>query len=164
MSMTGDGGAFPPTRWWWIRHAPVPDGGRIYGQGDLDCDCSDTLIFDVLARELPGDAVWVTSNLVRTKQTAAPVASRFQIEPVAVPVELDADSNPTPASTKALAQAIVSRGGTVLVVGHSNTIPFAIRELGGPSVEIDEKTFDDMFVVTLVDGKFSGFTHLKYGP
>ena len=51
MSTTGDGGAYPPTRWWWIRHAPVPDGGRIYGQGDLDCDCSDKLIFDVLARE-----------------------------------------------------------------------------------------------------------------
>lgn len=73
MSTTGDGGAYPPTRWWWIRHAPVPDGGRIYGQGDLDCDCSDKLIFDVLAREVPSDAVWVTSNLVRTKQTAAAI-------------------------------------------------------------------------------------------
>ena len=27
------------TRWWWVRHAPVPDGGFIYGQRDLDCDC-----------------------------------------------------------------------------------------------------------------------------
>jgi len=27
------------TRWWWIRHAPVRDGGRIYGQSDLPCDC-----------------------------------------------------------------------------------------------------------------------------
>ena len=51
------------TRWWWIRHAPVPDGGRIYGQSDLDCDCSDAEIFGILARELPRDAVWVTSNL-----------------------------------------------------------------------------------------------------
>ena len=29
------------TRWWHVRHAPVPDGGRIYGQRDLDCDCSE---------------------------------------------------------------------------------------------------------------------------
>jgi broad specificity phosphatase PhoE len=58
------------TRWWWIRHAPVPDGGRIYGQGDVDCDCGDAEIFRILARELPRNAVWVTSNLVRTKQTA----------------------------------------------------------------------------------------------
>jgi broad specificity phosphatase PhoE len=61
------------TRWWWIRHAPVPDGGRIYGQKDLDCDCSDSEIFRILARELPREAVWVTSNLVRTTQTAAAI-------------------------------------------------------------------------------------------
>jgi broad specificity phosphatase PhoE len=61
------------TRWWWIRHAPVPDGGRIYGQRDLDCDCGDTEIFSILARELPQDAVWLTSNLARTKQTAAAI-------------------------------------------------------------------------------------------
>ena len=79
-----------PTRWWWIRHAPVPDGGRIYGQSDLDADCTDTEIFAILARELPRDAVWVTSNLVRTKQTAAAIMAaspeRFAgIEPRAVP-------------------------------------------------------------------------------
>jgi broad specificity phosphatase PhoE len=61
------------TRWWWIRHAPVPDGGRIYGQRDVDCDCSDPGIFDDLARELPGHAVWLTSALARTAQTAAAI-------------------------------------------------------------------------------------------
>jgi broad specificity phosphatase PhoE len=63
------------TRWWWIRHAPVPDKGRIYGQRDLDCDCGDIEIFRLLARELPRDAVWVTSHLARTKQTAAAILS-----------------------------------------------------------------------------------------
>jgi len=77
------------TRWWWIRHAPVPDNGRIYGQSDLDCDCGDAEIFGTLARELPVPAVWVTSNLVRTKQTAAAILAaapgRFGgVEPVAV--------------------------------------------------------------------------------
>ena len=57
------------TRWWWIRHAPVPDGGFIYGQRDLGCDCGDVEIFGILARELPRDAIWLTSNLLRTKQT-----------------------------------------------------------------------------------------------
>jgi alpha-ribazole phosphatase len=61
------------TRWWWVRHAPVPDGGKIYGQSDLDCDCTDGEIFSVLARELPQGAVWVTSNLARTHQTAAAI-------------------------------------------------------------------------------------------
>jgi broad specificity phosphatase PhoE len=58
------------TRWWWVRHAPVPDGGRIYGQGDPSCDCSDTAVFADLAAVLPADAVWVTSHLVRTLETA----------------------------------------------------------------------------------------------
>jgi alpha-ribazole phosphatase len=78
------------TRWWWIRHAPVPDGGRIYGQRDLDCDCSDVEIFAILSRELPQGAVWLTSNLARTRQTAAAIltADRSRhdsVIPLAVP-------------------------------------------------------------------------------
>jgi alpha-ribazole phosphatase len=78
------------TRWWWIRHAPVPDGGRIYGQSDLDCDCTDAEIFGVLARELPREAVWVTSNLARTRQTAAAILAAANgrhdgIQPLAIP-------------------------------------------------------------------------------
>jgi alpha-ribazole phosphatase len=69
------------TRWWWIRHAPVPDGGRIYGQRDLDCDCSDAAVFAALACTLPRDAVWITSNLARTKQTAAAILSAMQLSP-----------------------------------------------------------------------------------
>jgi broad specificity phosphatase PhoE len=78
------------TRWWWVRHAPVPDGGRIYGQSDVDCDCSDEAIFAALAGELPTDAVWVTSNLLRTRRTAAAIIAaggdrHTAIEPVPVP-------------------------------------------------------------------------------
>jgi broad specificity phosphatase PhoE len=59
------------TRWWWVRHAPVrSDGGNIYGQKDMDCDCSDRVVFDAVSRILPRDAVWYSSNLKRTHQTA----------------------------------------------------------------------------------------------
>jgi broad specificity phosphatase PhoE len=62
---------FARTRFFWVRHAPVrDDGGRIYGQRDLSCDCSDGHVFDALARVLPRDAVWVASNLRRTHETA----------------------------------------------------------------------------------------------
>jgi broad specificity phosphatase PhoE len=62
---------FTRTRWWWIRHAPVRfDEGRIYGQRDLPCDCSEVAVFAALAALLPQDAVWVTSHLSRTVQTA----------------------------------------------------------------------------------------------
>ena len=62
---------FVRTRWWWIRHAPVRvDEGRIYGQRDLPCDCSDVALFSRLAAHLPRQAIWVTSHLARTRQTA----------------------------------------------------------------------------------------------
>jgi len=61
------------TRWWWIRHAPVPSDGRIYGQGDRDCDCSDRGLFRALAETLPADAIWLSSHLKRTHQTAAAI-------------------------------------------------------------------------------------------
>ncbi len=60
-----------PTRWWWVRHAPVVNGdGMIYGSSDIDCDVSDTASFKALADALPTGAVWVTSHLSRAKKTA----------------------------------------------------------------------------------------------
>lgn len=85
-----DGQARGSTRWWWVRHAPVPDGGRIYGQSDLDCDCGNAVTFRALAQELPVGAVWVTSNLKRTHQTAAAIRAAAEgrhdvADPIAVP-------------------------------------------------------------------------------
>jgi alpha-ribazole phosphatase len=77
------------THWWWVRHAPVPDGGRIYGQSDLDCDCTDEAVFAGLVHALPHDAVWLTSNLKRTHQTAAAIMAaadgHHRGEPIAIP-------------------------------------------------------------------------------
>ena len=61
------------TSFWWVRHAPVAHGGRIYGQIDLSCDCSETALFTGLAEKLPRSAIWVTSNLRRTHETAAAI-------------------------------------------------------------------------------------------
>jgi len=74
------------TCWWWIRHAPVPDSVRIYGQSDVDCDVSSAEVFAALANELPRDAVWLTSNLNRTQKTAAAILAAMgaAAEPVAI--------------------------------------------------------------------------------
>jgi alpha-ribazole phosphatase len=61
------------TRLWWVRHAPVAHGGRIYGQMDLPCDCTDAALFTGLAEQLSRRAVWVTSNLRRTHETATAI-------------------------------------------------------------------------------------------
>ena len=60
------------TRWWWVRHAPVAQQGRrLYGQQDVPCAAIDTAQLIPLAAALPEDAVWVTSHLGRTRETAA---------------------------------------------------------------------------------------------
>jgi broad specificity phosphatase PhoE len=59
------------TEIYWVRHAPVTHlKGRIYGRTDVDCDTGDDVLFNATAAELPHDAVWVTSSLRRTHQTA----------------------------------------------------------------------------------------------
>ncbi|UKJ73584.1 histidine phosphatase family protein [Azospirillum brasilense] len=60
------------TRWWLIRHAPVPNPGNvIYGRSDPAADTGDSDALAALAARLPPQAVWVTSHLRRTRQTAA---------------------------------------------------------------------------------------------
>ncbi len=73
------------TRWWWIRHAPVDSGGRIYGQCDLPADCSDPEPFHWLAQRLPQNAVWLVSPLRRTHQTAQAVCACWPAERSAAP-------------------------------------------------------------------------------
>ncbi|HWK47579.1 MAG TPA: histidine phosphatase family protein [Stellaceae bacterium] len=75
-----------PTRWWWVRHAPVTvNNGCVYGQNDLTCDCTALPAFKSLAAALPNDAVWVTSTLRRTHETAAAIIAAGLPGPAAIP-------------------------------------------------------------------------------
>ena len=47
--------------------------GRLYGSSNVACDTSDTRAFRELARKLPSDAIWITSHLTRTLETAAAI-------------------------------------------------------------------------------------------
>lgn len=60
------------TKWWWVRHAPVVDAHlqRLSGQADVAADLTDTAACEALAKRLPKDAVWLTTPLSRTAQTA----------------------------------------------------------------------------------------------
>ena len=71
--MTEDGN---DVRWWWIRHAPVINHqGQIYGSRDVPCDVSDARAFAALAAAMPPGAVWVTSHLMRARDTAAAIVN-----------------------------------------------------------------------------------------
>jgi len=78
------------TKWWWVRHAPVTThGGRLYGQTDVPANTQDLPVFEGLAEKLPKDALWVTSHLQRTHQTANAIADAGGY-PVAEPL-IEAD-------------------------------------------------------------------------
>lgn len=58
-------------RWYFVRHAPVIGAATtLYQTHDEPADTNDPTAFAALAKLLPGDAIWFTSPLKRTRQTA----------------------------------------------------------------------------------------------
>lgn len=85
----------PVTRWWWVRHAPVlAPPGTIAGRADLPCDLSDDASLSALAGRLPRGAVWVTTPLRRTVDTARrllTLTGEDGVTPVPEPAFLEQD-------------------------------------------------------------------------
>lgn len=74
--MTQQNKRLAPTRWYWVRHAPVVGAtGELYDTPDEPADMSDTAAFSALAASLPKQAIWVTSDLQRAQQTADSIAA-----------------------------------------------------------------------------------------
>ena len=71
-------------------------------------------------RRDPPDVIYVSSPK-RAQQTAAPLATRLNLTPRIY----------DPKDTAALVAAVKAERGTVLVVGHSNTVPDIVEQLGG---------------------------------
>lgn len=95
----------------------------------------------------------VTTTYKRTFETAAVLAAALNI-----PIEKVAIEGGTPAHVNAIAAAVRKySGGTVLVVGHSNTIPAIVTALGGPKVpDLCDANYATMFqLVPGKDGKAS---------
>jgi broad specificity phosphatase PhoE len=102
----------------------------------------------------------ITTQLVRTRQTAQPVATALGLTP-----EVISYAGPQrEAHVRSVADAVLKQtGGSVLVVGHSTTIPLIIGALGGPHLpEICETIFDNLFVLTLASPN-TQFVHARYG-
>lgn len=89
-----------------------------------------------------GLAAIYTSQYARTRKTAEPLAQKLGLKLQTV----DA------AASKKLAETILSRnsGRSVMVVGHSNTLPEIIEALGAGSIaEIPETDYNSLFIVTV---------------
>jgi broad specificity phosphatase PhoE len=100
------------------------------------------------------DAIF-TSELKRTKATASVLARQRSITPVVVNAD---DTKGLVAAIKALPEDAV-----VLVVGHSNTVPAILTELGVPDkITIRDDEYGRVFVVTPTKSGRSGLLEFGY--
>jgi broad specificity phosphatase PhoE len=87
------------------------------------------------------DAIYV-SDARRAQQTAAPLAERLGKQPIVVPAS----------DTQGLVSRVLHEheGGSVLIIGHSNTVPELIRELGDIDVPpIGDDEYDTLYVLSI---------------
>ena len=124
-----------------VRHAERADAGMAAPPGaDPDLSPAGRSRAEALATLLKDagiTAIYVT-EFKRTRQTAEPLAKLLGIEPTVVSSK-DAGNWPDRVKTSS---------GTVLIVGHSNTVPAVIKALGGEPVTIDDSEFDNLFILT----------------
>ena len=109
----------------------------------------------------------LTSQYTRTKQTAEPLATKLGLTVTPFTLKIN-PSNPRQIAAESTAEVtnkILERNGeSVLVIGHSNSIPDVIKMLGGDVVPtIDEQKFDDLFIVTVYAKGKAKVVQLKYG-
>lgn len=126
-----------------VRHAEKVDDSR-----DPALSTTGTRRAAALADALAHADVQVvlTTQYQRTGLTGAIVAERAGITPQLVPA-----ASPMADHLRGLADVVRANAGrTILIVGHSNTVPLIVRELGGFDVgAIEDSEYSDMFVLTL---------------
>lgn len=154
LSPTATAVAQAPTTIILVRHAE-----KAGEPGDRDPELNDAgrRRAAALARVL-GDAnisAIYSTQVLRTRNTAAPLARRLGI-----------DVTITPDFIEDMAVTLRSEhsGETVLVVGHSNTVPQTINALGaGPMENLADDEYDWLFVVTLAANGSVSLMKLRYG-
>lgn len=97
------------------------------------------------------DAVHVT-QFTRSQQTVEPTARAQGLTPEQLPADADLAAHLLAAHA----------GQTVLVAGHSNTVPEILAGLGvSPAITLAEDRYGDLFVVT-ISGETTRLLHLRY--
>jgi len=96
-----------------------------------------------------------TTEVRRTQQTAEPTAKEFHLEPVIIAA---ADVDALAARLKALPD-----DETVLVVGHSNTVPALVERLGGSVPAMADGEYDRLVAVTTSRNGKPAILTLRFG-
>jgi broad specificity phosphatase PhoE len=89
----------------------------------------------------------ITTQLRRAVETAQPSAAAVGVTPEVVALTLTSIEQ----NIAGVAAAVRKHaGGTLLVVGHNNSVPLIIAALGGPKLpDICESVYDKLFVLVL---------------
>jgi broad specificity phosphatase PhoE len=99
----------------------------------------------------------VSTQFQRTRLTVAPIAADLRLKPEI----LDARLTPRATADSILAK---HRGQTVLVVGHSNTIPAIVAALGAPQpADICDTGYDNAYLVKVPSSGTASVVRLHYG-
>ena len=106
-----------------------------------------------------GVSAIISTRFQRTLQTAAPAAAALR-----VPVEIVEARAPNHARMVADSLLVRHRGQTVLVVGHSNTVPAIVAALGAPQpAEICDPDYDNVYVVTVPATGAASVVRMHFG-
>jgi broad specificity phosphatase PhoE len=98
----------------------------------------------------------------RTRQTAEPIAQAAMISMIERPI--NAANSATYAQDLASEILTRSAGKSVLVVGHSNTIPDIVKALSGSAVPpIADADYDRIFIVTIPATGRPRVIQMRYG-
>lgn len=103
-----------------------------------------------LAAELADDhpAIILTSPLQRTRLTAAPTAEHHSVTPEAIALNGGVQAHLAEIVARVQAQP---EDATILIVGHSNTVPLIARALGYPdAADMPECEYDRMTTLHLL--------------
>lgn len=103
-----------------------------------------------------------TTQYKRNRQTAEPLARQFGISIIERPIT--AANGPTYAQDLAHEILTSSAGKSVLVVGHSNTVPDIVKALSGSAVPpITDPEYDHIFIVTIPGSGSPRLMQLRFG-
>jgi broad specificity phosphatase PhoE len=98
----------------------------------------------------------ITTQYRRTRDTAAPLAQALGLQPQVI----ETRKGDMPGHVQQLADTVRAQSGTVVVVGHSNTVTPLLAALGGPQLaELCETSFQHLFLWQPP----GGWARLSYG-
>lgn len=105
-----------------------------------------------------------STQLHRTRETAQPLAERVGVPVTVRDIPPGQDGARTHADAMARELLELPRGGTVLVVEHSNTLPQIIETLTGVRIApIPDSEYDNLFIVVLPPSGQGRLIRAKYG-